>query len=214
VAHGTPRRADHVILATAARAGAPLVEGFDEPLARALAAIPLSGLAVVALGYRTADVHRPRDGYGYLVPRAEGLATLGVLWESSMFPGRAPEGHLLVRVFLGGARRPDVVSWDDTRLVDTAREELGSVTGITAAPVLTRTYRIPDAIAQYTLGHLDRRAAIAAHVSRHAGLHVCGTSYDGVSLNHAVSSGHRTARAVVAAIAETADVPTAAAARA
>lgn len=200
VAGAPPRHADHLVLATAARAAAPIVGTFDAELGTALEAIPASGLAVVAFGIRAADVTRPLDGYGYLVPRSEHLATLGVLWESSIFPNRAPDGHVLLRVFLGGARRPEVASWEESAIVATARRELSAVIGITGEPALTRTFRWPAAIAQYTLGHHDRRAAIATHAARHPGLHVCGTSYDGVSFNHAIASGHRVARSVADAL--------------
>lgn len=199
---GTRRRVDHVVLATAARAAAPLVHAVDAPLAAVLAGIPYSGLAVVALGVRTSDLTRRLDGYGYLVPRSEAMVSLGVLWESSIFPGRAPEGHALLRVFLGGARRPDVAAWDASTLVETACREVAPVLGLRAEPGVSRVFRWPEAIAQYTLGHLQRRAEITARLGRHPGLHLCGTSYDGVSFNHAVASGHRAARVVSDALAD------------
>jgi oxygen-dependent protoporphyrinogen oxidase len=186
--------ADHVVLATAARVTARFVDGLDAQLAAALQTIPYSGLAVVALGYRLADVPRPLDGYGYLVTRGEGLATLGVVWESSIFPGRAPAGAGLLRVFLGGARRPEIVDRDDRALERLARDDLQRVLGITAPPLQASVHRWPRAIAQYTLGHADRRARIADALAPHAGLHVCGTSYDGVSFNHAVKGGRTMAR--------------------
>jgi hypothetical protein len=103
---GDSLAADHVVLAVPSRIASTLVARFDTALAASLAAIPFSGLAVVALAYRASDVPRPLDGYGYLVTRQENLPTLGVVWESSLFPGRSPEGMVLLRAFLGGARRP------------------------------------------------------------------------------------------------------------
>ncbi len=99
--------ADHVILAVPARHAAPIVEPLDSALSAALTAFEYAGLVVVALAYRAADVPRPLDGYGYLTTRPEGLATLGVAWESSLFPRRSPEGIVLLRVMLGGSRRPE-----------------------------------------------------------------------------------------------------------
>lgn len=182
---------DHVLVAAPARTAAPMLRDFDASLSAALDAIPYAGLAVVALGYRTADVPRPLDGYGYLVARSEGLSTLGVLWESSIFPARAPAHAVLLRVMLGGSRQPDVVEWTDEARTRVARSELAWVTGITAEPVYQSVSTWPQAIAQYTVGHLERRATIAAHVERHAGLAVCGTSYDGVSFTDAIASGVR-----------------------
>ena len=181
--------ADHVVLAAPARAAAPMVRRHDPDLAATLNDVEYSGLGVVALGYRTADVPRALDGYGYLVTKAEGLATLGVVWESSLFPGRAAADTALLRVFLGGARRPEVVDLSPQKLEERARAELATVMGIAADPRHVSVFRWPRAIAQYTVGHDERRATIRHQVQRHPGLHVCGTSYDGVSFNHAVRSG-------------------------
>ncbi|MEZ5286134.1 MAG: protoporphyrinogen oxidase [Vicinamibacterales bacterium] len=185
--------ADHLVLAIPARAAAPLVRGFDDALAEALGGVGYAGIAVVALGYRTADVPRALDGYGYLVTRGETMATLGVVWESSLFTGRAPEGHALLRVMLGGSRRPEVVGMPEAERVALARRELGTVMGIGAEPVRTWAFSWPEAIAQYTVGHLERRARTLELAGRHRGLRLCGTSYDGVSFNHAVKSGRVTA---------------------
>ena len=153
-----------------------------------------------ALGYRASDMPRPLDGYGYLVTRREGLATLGVVWESSLFAGRAPEGHVLVRAMLGGSRLPEVVERRDEDCLDVARAELARVMGIRAEPVHVSVHRWPQAIAQYTLGHQARMDHLRARVAALPGLHVCGTSYDGVSFNHAVKSGRAMARTLAGAL--------------
>lgn len=207
LAPGEAAAADHVVLAAPARCVAPIVHDLDAPLSEALAAIPYASLAVVALGF-AADLAHPLDGYGYLVTRGAGLATLGVLWESSIFPGRAPAGGALLRVFLGGRRRPEVAAEPAAALVERARHEVAAVMGVTATPDVTQVMVWPDAIAQYTLGHLARRARIADLVGRHPGLHVCGTSYDGVAFNQAIVSGRAAARAVAAhAFTAAGDVP-------
>jgi len=197
-ASGDVIEADRVVLAVSARASAGLVRDLDPGLSRTLETIPYSGVHLAALAYRTADVPRSLDGYGYLVTRPEEMATLGVVWESSLFPGRAPEGYALLRVFLGGARRPGVLSFDERSARDLAREELRRVMGITAAPARAWSFHWPDAIAQYTVGHDGRVAAIRAALTTHAGLSVCGTSYDGVSFNHAIAAGRKAARALLA----------------
>lgn len=185
--------ADAVVLATPARAAAAVVRDMDATLADTLASIEYAGMAVAALGYRTADVPRPLDGYGYLTSRREGLATLGVVWESSLFPHRAAASHVLLRAMLGGTRRPEVAGWTADAVLDVARRELAGVLGISAAPVHASVQHWPAAIAQYTLGHRDRRARILAQAARHPGLVPCGTAYDGVSFNDAVKSGRRAA---------------------
>lgn len=188
--------ADELVLALPARTAAPLLAPLDWPAAEVLGRIPYSGASVVALAYRDEDLGRELDGYGYLVTRPERLSTLGVVWESSLFPGRAPEGMALLRVFLGGARQPALVHASEENALAIAREELRRVMGIEAPPARTWVFRWPHAIAQYTVGHLERMVAIRDRVDRHRGLTLCGTSYEGVSFNHAVASGRRTARRV------------------
>jgi oxygen-dependent protoporphyrinogen oxidase len=155
-------------------------------------------VAVVALGFEARHLERPLDGYGYLVPRGEPGAILGVTWDSSLFDGRAPEGRVLVRAFLGGARHLHVASWTDAQVLEHAVEGVSRVLGASAPPGYTRLFRWPSAIAQYTPGHLARVAQVREAVQRQAGLWVCGTAYDGVSMNHAVASGRRAGRAVAA----------------
>jgi protoporphyrinogen/coproporphyrinogen III oxidase len=200
-AAGDVIEADRVVLAVSARDAAGLVRDLDPGLGRTLDAIPYSGVHLAALAYHTADVPRSLDGYGYLVTRPEHMATLGVVWESSLFPGRAPEGYALLRVFLGGARQPGMLSLDEPGARALACEELGRVMGITAAPARAWSFHWPSAIAQYTVGHDGRVAAIRAGLSAHHGLSVCGTSYDGVSFNHAIAAGRKAARAVLADLA-------------
>ena len=201
LADGTTTPADHVVFTTPAHRTSQMLRALDRELSAHLAAIPYSGLAVVALAYSAASLPRPLDGYGYLVTRAERLATLGVLWESSIFPGRAPDDAVLLRVFLGGALRPDVLDLDEEALMAVARTELATVMGITARPIHHRVFRWPSAIAQYTVGHEERVREMRARLALHAGLHVCGTATDGVSFNHAIASARRSARALAARLA-------------
>jgi oxygen-dependent protoporphyrinogen oxidase len=186
--HGSALEAENVVLAAPSHAVAPVVEPLDPALAAGLAGLPFAGVAVVALAYPVAAVPRRLDGYGYLVTRGEGMGTLGVLWDSTLFAGPAPEGMALLRAVLGGSRGPDVVGRAERTLEAAARNELERVMGVTAAPARAWTFRRPRAIAQYTLGHLERVARLRALAARHPGLELVGTSYDGVSFNHAVAS--------------------------
>jgi oxygen-dependent protoporphyrinogen oxidase len=189
--------ADAVVLALPSHAAAGIVGGFDQAMSAQLAAIPYAGLSVVALAYRTEAIRRPLDCYGYLVTRGEDLSTLGVLWESAIFSGRAPEGLVLLRVMLGGARRPEVSALDDTMVAQLAAVEASRVLGISGGPLRQWVCRLPAAIAQYTVGHDTRISEIRRLATAHRGLHVCGTAYDGVSFNDAIASGRKTARAIV-----------------
>lgn len=189
--------ADRLVMALPAHAAKFVSSTFDRELSLALAAIPYAPITVVALGYRRSDIARALDGYGYLVTRGEDLATLGVLWESSIFPGRAPNDAVLLRVMLGGARRPDIRDLDDASVASLAANEAAKVLGISGQPLRQWTFRWPAAIAQYNVGHDQRTAAIRRLLAAHRGLHICGTAYDGVSFNDAIASARRTALGVI-----------------
>lgn len=193
---GEPEMFDRVVLATHAYQAAPLVWDLDRELSAALEALPTAGLALVALAFRRQDLKRDLNGYGYLIARTEGFDTLGVVWESSLFEGRAPEGAVLLRVLLGGAIRHEVADLPDSDLEQRARHEIGRLMGTSAAPLRSWIRRFPRAITQYTLGHDARIAAIRARLGAHAGLELCGTSYDGVSFNAAVAAGEHLAERV------------------
>jgi oxygen-dependent protoporphyrinogen oxidase len=193
--------ADRVVFAVSAHAAATILGCLDGALSSALREIPYSGLSVVGLAYQASDIPRALDGYGYLVTKAQGMATLGVVWESSLFPGRAPANGALMRVFLGGARRPDVVDLDDRKILALAREELADVMGVTAWPRRLWVFRWPAAIAQYTIGHLERVSGIRRRVAAHDGLSLCGTAYDGVSFNHGIAAARNHARAIAGSLA-------------
>jgi oxygen-dependent protoporphyrinogen oxidase len=192
--------ADWLVLALPAPRAVPLIAAENPELAATLSAIPFAKVAMVALAYREGDVPRPLDGYGYLVAPSEGSDVLGVVWESSLFAGRAPAGHVLLRVMLGGARRPEVASRKEADLLAEARAEVAATLGIAAAPERTWVRRCPEAIAQYERGHLERVATARAQAARSGGLDLCGSSYDGSSFGGAALSGERSAERVVAAI--------------
>src|SRR5688572_10167886 len=199
LAGGSTRQADRVALALPARVAARLIAELDGPLSRTLVATSFSSVAVVALAYRALDVPRALDGYGYLVPRAENQATLGVVWESSLFAGRAPEGSILLRVLLGGPRHPELAGRPESERVELAVTELAEVLGIRARPHAAWSFAWPAAIAQYQPGHRERVATARDAARRHDGLSLVGTSYDGISFGAAIGLGRAHAEHLLAA---------------
>jgi len=195
---GERMEADAVVLATAAEQAAAPLAAFDAELASNLSAFPRAGLAVVALAFRSRDLPRPLDGYGFLVGRGENLDTLGVVWESSLFAQRAPAGHVLLRMMLGGARRPQLAELAAPELLERARRDLVTTMGIAAEPLRHWIWNWPRAITQYTRGHLDRVARARARLLRHPGLELCGTSYDGISFTAAIHSAECAAARLLA----------------
>ncbi len=178
--------AEVVVLACPAPQQAAILAAQDADLAAQIDGIPYNRVAVVALGYRAADVPRSLEGFGYLSPRRERRDVLGVQWCSSIFPERAPPGTVLLRAMCGGWNRPEMLDWDDERLVNAVRGELRSALRIKAAPIFQHLVRWWRAIPQYHLGHLDRVAWIEGRLSRHPGLFLGGNAYRGVALNDCV----------------------------
>lgn len=188
--------AETVVLACPAHAQAVMVADEDAELAAAIDGIAYNRVAVVALGYRAADVPCSLDGFGYLSPQHQRRDVLGVQWCSSIFPGRTPPGMVLLRAMCGGWNRPEMVDWDDERLVDAVRGELRQSLRIEATPVFRHIVRWPRAIPQYHLGHLERVAWIEARLTRHPGLFVGGNAYHGIALNDCIEQADVLAEAV------------------
>jgi oxygen-dependent protoporphyrinogen oxidase len=178
--------AEAVVLACPAYEQARMLADEDADLAKAIDGIAYNRIVVVALGYRIADIPRSLDGFGYLSPQRQRRDVLGVQWCSSIFPERAPPGLVLLRAMCGGWGRPEMIDWDEGRLLRAVRVELRSAMGIEAAPVFHHIVRWPKAIPQYHLGHLERVAWIEDRLVRHPGLFLTGNAYRGVALNDCV----------------------------
>lgn len=191
LAGGKEQVAERVVLASPAHATARILADLDPELSGVLDETPYAGLSLVALAYRMSDVSHPLAGYGYLVTRAEGLRTLGVVWESSLFEGRAPRDTVLLRVFIGGTRHPGVVDLPESEVESVARRELQGVLGVSADPIRTWVFRWPEAIAQYTRGHIERVRRCRELAARHPGLDLLGTAYDGISFSSAITAARR-----------------------
>jgi oxygen-dependent protoporphyrinogen oxidase len=170
---GALQRARAVVLAGPPHRMAPLLEPLDAEAAGLLHRIRFASSATVLLGYRRQDVAHPLDGYGLVVPRAEGIHTTACGFSSTKFPGRAPEGHVLLRGFLGGTRDPGVLARDDLDLARLAQEELGPILGL-GAPCLVRVYRWLEATPQMEVGHLERIAEVERRLGSVPGLFLTG----------------------------------------
>ena len=190
--------ADAVVVAVPAYAAARLLEGLDSKLAGALAAIEYASSATVTLGYRSTELPRGLPGFGFVVPAVERRPILACSYPSRKFAGRAPDGHDLVRAFVGGALRADLLELDDERLTALVEAELAHLLGVTARPRLVRVHRHARAMPQYHVGHEERVAAIEARAAAIAGLALAGAAYRGVGVPDCVRSGEAAADAVLA----------------
>jgi len=195
--NGEMLRAETIVLATPAPTTADLIAELDPELARALRGIPYVSTATVSVAYALADIPRPLNGYGYIIPRAEGRPILACTWTSTKFPHRAPEGYALIRAFVGRAGQEAVLERSDDDLLKLVREEMQTTLGITAPPLFQRIFRWPQAMPQYTLGHLERLAVIEKRLAAHPGLFVAGNAYRGVGIPDCIQSGETAAEGVL-----------------
>lgn len=189
---------DAVIAALPAPALAALRLGplAERPLA-GLDAIEHPPVASLFLGFRRDQVAHPLDGFGLLVPAVEQRSMLGVLFSSSLFPGRAPAGHVALTVMVGGSRQPEIAGLSPDRLLARIRGDLAELLGITGEPVFLRHTFWPRAIPQYNLGYERYLETMAACERANPGLLIGGQARDGIALPACVVAGEMLAARAV-----------------
>jgi protoporphyrinogen/coproporphyrinogen III oxidase len=197
MADGSAAHADRVIISTESHHAARMLRYTDPGLSHLLEGIPYASSATVTLGWRRADIRHPLDGFGFVVPQIERRPIIACTFSSVKYPGRAPEGFALLRVFVGGALNEAALESDDETLIRLARGELGELLSIEAPPLLRRVSRYPKAMPQYHVGHLARVEAIEGCLRGHPGLALAGGAYRGVGIADCVRSGEEAASQVL-----------------
>ena len=181
---------DAVVLALPASGLAQLVFGtLGERTLASLDHQPNPPVSSLFLGFRRDQITHPLDGFGALVPAREAHSLLGVLFSSTMFAARAPDGHVALTVFAGGARQPETARLPTASLVNRVLPDLRALLGITGDPVFTHHTFWPKGIPQYNLGHERFLEPLTRCENQHAGLFIGGASRDGISLPDCVKSG-------------------------
>ncbi len=189
--------ADAVIFAPEAHRVARMVRYLDPGLAHLLEGIPYASSATVTLAFRRAAIAHALDGFGFVVPRVEQRPIIACTFSSVKYPDRAPAGHALLRVFLGGALDERALERDDPTLVAVARQQLVELLGARGEPLFTRVARYPTSMPQYHVGHGARVEAIEQCVRRHPGLALAGGAYRGVGIADCVHSAEQAAERVL-----------------
>lgn len=187
-ADGSVHESDAVVVAAPAFVAAGLLAGLAPAVSDVLSQIPYPPISVIALGFRKETIGRDTNLFGFLVSGKEKRRILGCLFDSSIFPNRAPEGHVLLRCIVGGARAPEIALLDDRSILDVVRAEIADMAGIKADPEFVWIYRYDKAIPQYEVGHHAKLDAIDKGLSRHPGLFLAGNAYRGVAVNDCIAN--------------------------
>jgi oxygen-dependent protoporphyrinogen oxidase len=192
---------DAVIVATPARVVANLLKSIEGDVAGELLQIEHAGTAIVVMVYDRSQIAHPLDSFGFVVPAIEQRRILSASFSSLKFRGRAPDGKVLIRVFLGGALQPEMLDRTDDELRRIAEEELRGLMDISGSPYLSLAFRWPAVMPQYHVGHLDRLARINAGLAKLPGLALAGNAYEGVGIPQCIKSGESAAERVIAQLA-------------
>ncbi len=201
-----PIEANAVIAAGEAFANADAVADIAPEVAAALREIATPPVVVVSLGFKPQAASSFPTGFGVLIPRDQGYRILGSIWDSQLFPGRSPEGHVLVRAMLGGSVDPEVAALDDAALVELVRDELARIFGLSSAPVFAEVTNWRRAIPQYDLEHPSRVARIEAALEHVPGLFLAGNGLHGVAFSKSAVTGMRQGRRAALWLAGAANV--------
>ena len=196
---GETVESDEVILATPAYQAAELAKAHDAQLAKRLGEIRYTSSMTASLLYPRDRFDRPLDGFGFLVPRAEGMRLTACTWVNTKFPERVSADRVLLRAFLAAEQAQ--AAWDrsDERVAALVHEELSALMGFRADPVEWRLYRWPRAMAQYEVGHKDRIDGIEARLEEIPGLHLAGNAYTGIGIPDCIRRSKSLAEKIVAA---------------
>ena len=188
---------DAVVLATPSFQTAETIGDVASSAANALKQITYASTATVSLAFRQKDFPRPLDSFGFVVPAIESRKIMACTFSSLKYPGRAPEGHVLLRGFVGGSLQPELFQDDDATMEKHVRDELASLLGVVAQPVFSRVWRYPNSMPQYHVGHQTRIQQIEAQLAKFPSLALAGNAYHGVGIADCVRTGEEAAERII-----------------
>ncbi|MGB7284074.1 MAG: protoporphyrinogen oxidase [Candidatus Acidiferrum sp.] len=194
--------ADHLVLATPTQTAATLLRPIHSERASLLASIEYAPIAVVSLGYPKSAVGHSLDGFGFLIPRSEKRRTLGIVWNSSLFPNRAPADHVLLTSFLGGATDPQATALPSDDLISLIHKEIAPLLQIRQPPGFSNVTLYPRALPQYNLGHLDRIALASEHGFRCENVWLAGNYLRGPAIGACIEQAQSIAQEICSRVAK------------
>jgi oxygen-dependent protoporphyrinogen oxidase len=200
-AYQAPELYDGVIYAAPAHRADELELAFDGgDRLKTLGSITHPPVAVLALGFRREDVAHRLDGFGFLVPDVERRNVLGVIFSSTVFPGRAPANHVLLTAFVGGVRNPDLANADLSTLTARVLDDLRQLLGVRGEPTFRAFQLWPKAIPQYALSYGRFKEIMDDAERRNPGLGLTGSYREGVALGDVIAGADQTAQRVAAQV--------------
>jgi oxygen-dependent protoporphyrinogen oxidase len=188
---------DGVVLATRSFQTADILGDVASTAADDLKQITYASTATVSLAFRQKDFPRPLDSFGFVVPAIESRKIMACTFSSLKYPGRAPEGHVLLRAFVGGSLQPELLQDDDATMEKNVRDELSRLLGVKAQPLFSRIRRYPNSMPQYHVGYQERIRNIEAAIDTLPGLALAGSAYHGVGISDCIRTGEEAAEKVV-----------------
>ncbi len=193
---GVSLQADAVCVAIPTYAAAKLLQETDARLSAELESISYASTATVNLAYQREDIPHSLDGFGFVVPFIEQRSLIACTFSSIKFPGRAPNGSVLLRAFVGGALQPDMFALDEVQMLQRVQADLFELLGIQKVPLFSEVSRWPRSMPQYEIGHLDRVQRIDNHLLKLPTLKLAGNAYRGAGIPDCIRSGEQAAEAL------------------
>ena len=194
---GWERQADAVILATPGAITAKILQPIAPESAELLNSIHYVSTATVTLGYKKEGFSHSLDGFGFVVPKAEGRSILACTWTSSKFPHRAPEGYVMLRCYLGGALQEEIAEKDTETLETLVRNDLEKIMGIKETPVFCKVFQNHKSNVQYHVNHSERIDSVMEDLKKFPGLFLAGSAYRGIGIPDCIQNGNQAAESAI-----------------
>ncbi len=199
---GESLAADAICLAVPAFVAASLFQDVSEQIAEKLDHISYASTATINLAYRRGDIRHPLDGFGFVVPFVERRSLIACTFSNIKFAGRAPDNHVLLRAFVGGALQPEMFALEESEMVARVKKDLHDLLGIEQEPLFTEVAKWQKSMPQYEVGHLDRVKDIEDQLRQLPTLTVAGNSYRGAGIPDCIRSGESAAERMIRGVTQ------------
>lgn len=194
---GSENQVDAVIVATPGTVTAKLLQNITPDSAELLNSIHYVSTATVTLGYKKEGFSHSLDGFGFVVPKAEGCSILACTWTSSKFPHRAPKDYVMLRCYVGGALQEEIAEKDTETLETLVRKDLQQIMGITEIPIFCKVFKNNKSNVQYHVNHSQKIDSIMEDLKNYPGLFLAGSAYRGIGIPDCIQNGNLAAESAL-----------------